>query len=305
MDFRLVIKPLLDILAQQGVCTDTNSLALSQALMCITTGWRDTVLRNIPGIITAFIVLALALFIDDRVQSGVERLVGLRNGQRELARLLGRMARFGVLILALLYILSIFKLNTLVTSFVASLGIAGLVIAFALQDITKNFAAGVLLLLLRPFRLDDRIKVKDFEGFVTDISLRATALRTLDGEEVLVPNADVYGSPIINFTRYPRRRYHTSLTLPATLPIESVRQRLEAALRELPGLEREPAPQVVVTAAGDTLMLDARYWLLSQAADAALITTQVVERLQGLIEEVKAQPRPDEGTSDRAEAQRD
>lgn len=250
--------------------------------------WQQTVINNIPNIVIALIVLLVAFFVDDRAQRAVERLVGLRNGQREIARLLGRMARVGVLVFAVLIVVSIFRLTAIVTSFVASLGIAGLVIAFALQDITKNFAAGVLLLVLRPFRLDDTIKVKEFEGTVTDISLRATTLRTSDGVEVLVPNADVYSNPITNLTRYARRRYHVPITIPATLPTEPVRRELEGALREIPGLETEPAPEVVITALEDgSVHLDAQYWLLAQAGGSAQTKSRVIERLHREVEALK------------------
>lgn len=279
--------PLRDQVAQT---TCTTLPTTGEQFACVAASWRVTILQNIPNILIAAVVLVVALLIDDRVQRAVERLIGRNNRQRELARLLGRMARAAVLIFALLIVVSIFQLTSVVTSFVASLGIVGLVLAFALQDITKNFAAGVLLLILRPFRLDDRIKVKDFEGVVTDISLRATSLLTSDGEEVLVPNADVYGSPIVNLTRYPRRRYHVALELPATLPIEPTRQRLEAALREMPGLEHEPAPEVIITASsGATITLDARYWLPSTAKGVATTHTQVVGRLHELVERFKAQ----------------
>ncbi len=272
----------------QMQCGETETI--NQCLGTLSAGWRESILKNIPNMIQALVVLAIAFFIDERAQNAVERLVGLRDGRRELARLLGRMARLAVLVLAVLYVLSVFKQTQLVTSFIASLGIAGLVIAFALQDITKNFAASVLLLLLRPFGLDDRIRVKDFEGVVTDISLRATTLRTSDGEEVLVPNADVYSNPIVNLTRYTRRRYHVPITVPATLPIEPVRQRLEAALRETPGLEQEPLPQIVVTAVSDdSVTLDAQYWLPSQAKDVSQKQTLVIERLNELAQTLKAQ----------------
>jgi small conductance mechanosensitive channel len=269
-------------------CNDLETLG--QCLSKLSGGWRESILRNIPNMIQALIVVAIALFIDERAQQAVERLVGRRDGQRELGRLLGRMARIAVLALAALYVLSVFRQTQLVTSFIASLGIVGLVLAFALQDITRNFAAGTLLLILRPFRLDDRIRVKDFEGVVMDISLRATTLRTSDGEEVLVPNADVYSSPIINLTRYPRRRFHVPLTAPATLPIEPLRQQLETVLRAIPGLEQEPPPQVVVTAvSADSVTLDAQYWLLSQAQDTARKHSLVIEQLSAVIRALKEQ----------------
>lgn len=252
--------------------------------------WRDTLIRNIPGVVIAGVVLLIALVLDDRVQRWVERIVGLREGRRELARLLGRMARWAVIIFALLIIVSIFKLTQVVAAFVASLGIMGLVIAFALQDITKNFAAGVLLLIQRPFRLDDRIKVKDFEGTVIDVTLRSTTLRTADGDEVLVPNADVYISTIINFSRYPRRRYHVALTVPATISVQPLQQQLEASLREFKGIEAEPPPSVLLTALNaDGVTLDATYWLSSRATEAPAIMAQVIARLHEIIEQYKQQ----------------
>lgn len=258
--------------------------------------WRDlqaTLISQIPEILLALIVLAIALLIDERVQNAVERVVGRRDGQRELARLLGRMARIGVVIAALLIIVSIFQWYPLLASFVASLGIAGLIIAFALQDITKNFAAGVLLLLLRPFRLEDQIRVRDFEGTVTDISLRATTLRTVDGTEVLVPNADVYISPIINYTRYPRRRYHVALSLPAEVPVEVALSRLQATLAQLPAVEAQPAPEVRVTGiAGDNLTLDAAFWIRSNHPDAPGILSQATTRLHATLRDLRAQTAP-------------
>lgn len=258
--------------------------------------WRDlqaTLIGQIPEILLALIVLAIALLIDERVQLAVERIVGRRDGQRELARLLGRIARIGVVIVALLIIVSIFQWYPLLASFVASLGIAGLIIAFALQDITKNFAAGVLLLLLRPFRLEDQIRVRDFEGTVTDISLRATTLRTADGTEVLVPNADVYISPIINYTRYPLRRYHIALTLPAEVAADVAQPRLQAALAQLPGVEPHPAPAVRVTGiAGENLTLDAAFWIRSNHPDASGIVSQATTLLHATLRDLRAQSAP-------------
>lgn len=259
-----------------------QAITMLEQLSRSVASWRDTIISNIPGIVISIVVLAIAFLIDGRAQQAVERIVGRRDTQRELARLLGRMARFTVILVALLIVVSIFKLTEVVAAFVASLGIAGLVIAFALQDITKNFAAGVLLLIQRPFRLDDRIKVKEFEGTVLDISLRATALRTADGEEVLLPNADVYTSPIINYTRYPRRRHHVRFKAPERIPIEPLRQHLEAVLRATPGPDPDPAPQVVIVTGAtpaDGLILDAIYWLPSQSVAITQATSAVAEQL--------------------------
>ena len=89
---------------------------------------------------------------------------------------------------------------------VTGLGLTSLALGFALKDIISNFISGILILTLRPFRLGDQIIVGETEGNVERIELRATQLRTYDGRVVLVPNAEVFTSRIINNTATPIRR---------------------------------------------------------------------------------------------------
>lgn len=247
--------------------------------------WGKTLLAASPKIVGAIIVLVIALMIDDRARHTVENLLR-RRGHRELGRLLGRLVRLGILLLGLLVVLGIFQQTGIVASFIASLGIVGLIIAFALQDITKQFAAGVLLLVQRPFRLDDRIKVGAFEGTVTDISLRAIALHTADGHEVLIPNADVYSGAITNLTRYPQRRITVPFVLPATLDPLIVLPRLESILRETPGLSHDaqakPPTIAVVSLGKEDINCEARFWVPAANDTTALITAATVRLHQAL-----------------------
>lgn len=243
--------------------------------------WGKAILAALPQIIQALIVIAITLWADGRLQSMVERAVGEGHGRRELARLLGRLIRIGVLVLGLVVVLGIFKQASILASFIASLGIFGLLIAFALQDITKNFAAGVLLLIQRPFGLDDRIRVGAFEGVVTDVSLRATVLRTVEGHEVLIPNADVFAGTIVNLTRYPVRRQTIPLVLPLDIDADTARAALEGALRAIPGVEPDPAPVIAYTAVGkEDQQLEARFWVKSTAPELPAIVSRATLALQ-------------------------
>lgn len=265
---------------------------MEEILPWVTEVTRSTIVNNLAHIASAAVVVLVALTINRRAQPAIERIVARTGNGRELARLLLRMLRIGVWITAAVIILGLFKQTEIVTGFVASLGIAGLILAFALQDITKNFAAGVLLLLLRPFRLDDRIKVRDWEGQVTDVTLRATVLHTADGVEVLVPNADVYASPITNLTRYPKRRHTVTLTVPLPTPVEQVRTQCEGTLRTLAMIEQQPAPQVIataLTAAG--VALEARFWLPA-AIDASSRVSAVIEALRPHVEQAQEAAAP-------------
>lgn len=117
---------------------------------------------------------------------------------------LGNTARYIVLIFAALFVLNTFGVQT--TSFIAALGAAGLAIGLALQGTLSNVAAGVMIILFRPVRLGDFITVSGVSGTVKDISLNTTELATLDNVQVIVPNANVWGSVITNYSVYDTRR---------------------------------------------------------------------------------------------------
>ena len=252
--------------------------------------WGESLLAQIPNVLKALVVVGITLFADERLQRFVERVVGEGRNRRELARLLGRLVRIGVLFAGALVVLGIFGQTALLASFITSLGIFGLLIAFALQDITKNFAAGVLLLIQRPFGLDDRIKIGVNEGIVTDVSLRATMLRTAEGHEVLIPNADVFSGTIINLTRYPLRRHAITITLPLDADAEAARHALTAALEGVPGVEREPPPHVASTAVGkEDQQFEARFWIKSDAPGTPAIVSAATLAVQQEVQALRVQ----------------
>src|SRR5262249_23866915 len=149
-----------------------------------------------------------------------------------------------------------------------------LVIGFALQDIVKHFAAGVLLLMLRPFRIGDEVRIGAFVGHVQDVQLRATVLKTNDGSEVLIPNADVYNSAIVNLSRYALHRHSVALELPASLDLEHTRAALEQALGDVPGVAADPPPSVVITGLnGKAATVELRLWVDERAHLPDAVTT--------------------------------
>jgi small-conductance mechanosensitive channel len=187
------------------------------------------------------------------------------------------MVRIGVLLIGLVLALGQLGFGQAVLSFVAGLGIAGIVIGFALQDIVKHFAAGVLLLMLRPFRIGDEVRIGAFEGHVQDVQLRATVLKTSAGDEVLIPNADVYNGTIVNLSRYSLHRHSVKLEVPASLELERAGAALGHALGQVPGVAANPPPAVVatgLTSAAATVEL--RFWIDERAHTPAAVTSAVI-----------------------------
>ncbi|MFO7920522.1 mechanosensitive ion channel family protein [Rhodobacteraceae bacterium W635] len=160
--------------------------------------------------IAGSLVGAVAIVVATFIISGwlKRRIVNIAQKYKELDDtlfiFLGNTARYIVLIFGALFVLNTFGVQT--TSFIAAIGAAGLAIGLALQGTLSNVAAGVMIILFRPVRLGDFITVSGVSGTVKDISLNTTELATLDNVQVIVPNANVWGSVITNYSVYDTRR---------------------------------------------------------------------------------------------------
>ena len=217
-------------------------------------------LAFLPRLISGVVIFLITLY----VSAWLAKIAGLAMERRMLDKevivLLKRVVRLAVLIIGIIQALA--QVNFDVTSLIAGLGIAGFTIGFALQDVAKNFVAGVLLLLQQPFNIGDAIEVAGFGGKVTDITLRTTELRTWDGRDVLIPNGDVYVKPIINFSRNPRRRIDLAVSIKQDWEPGRLTDLVLEALGKESRVLAEPASEAVGTASGEaTTELTAFYWV--------------------------------------------
>jgi small conductance mechanosensitive channel len=146
-------------------------------------------------VVLALVIGGAAWFLAIRVRNAIQHTYTQTKGDLGLGILLGRLGYFAVLTLGILLILPIFGLSA--TAVVATLGVLGLAISLAMQDVLKNIFAGMYLLVERPFRPGDLLKVRDFVGTVESVDLRTTTLRA-DGEVIYVPNAILFSEILVN-----------------------------------------------------------------------------------------------------------
>lgn len=221
---------------------------------------------SLPRLISAVVIFVVMLVVAAVVAKAIQRACAARKLDREATLLLSRLGRYSMIILGIIWALR--QVNFDVTGFVAALGIIGFTIGFALQDISKNFVAGILLLWQQPFDIGDTISVNGYTGSVTDISLRATEIRSLDGLQVFIPNADVYANPLTNFSKARKRRvslragvsYDTNLPRATQIALEAV--------KGVPGLIADPAPAVVFDTFGEASVdFLLTYWIDTAQTD--------------------------------------
>jgi small conductance mechanosensitive channel len=141
-------------------------------------------------------------------------------------------------------------------------GFLALAFSLAFQDILKNFIAGLFMLLERPFRLGDEITVDNHTGIVENIEMRATTLRTNEGEQVLIPNALVYTGTIVNRSRYPARLFTLTAKVPEGVAVDGLVDRLREKLVSRTEVAKDPPPHLGLQPSIDGgLTLEVRYWL--------------------------------------------
>jgi small conductance mechanosensitive channel len=171
-------------------------------------------------------------------------------------------------------------------------GFLALAISLAFQDILKNFIAGLFMLLERPFRLGDEITVDNHTGIVENIEMRATTLRTSDGEQVITPNSLVYTGTIINRTRYPTRMFTLTAKVPDGIVVDGLVERLRDELKNRPDISKDPVPHVGLQPSVDGgLTLEVRYWLDYRKNDPLATQAAIGQQVYRAIHSPDAAPK--------------
>jgi small conductance mechanosensitive channel len=199
--------------------------------------WLEDTISMLPNVMVAFLILILFYLL-----AKVIRIIS----RRILNRLSERASINNNLISSILYIITlsiglIISLNVLhlqqtVTSLLAGAGIAGLAIGFAFQDISANFIAGVLMAFRQPIKVGDIINTKGYTGIVEQIDMRVTIIKTFQGLHVLIPNKDVFQTPVTNYTKTYERRIDLEVGISYGEDLERVRDITIAAVDRMPFL---------------------------------------------------------------------
>ena len=209
---------------------------------------------------------ALAGMLSRWARRGLARLSTV---DATLAGFLGEVVRYVVLVLVVVTVLAQFGVQT--TSIIAALGAAGLAIGLALQGTLSNIAAGIMLLVLRPFRVGEFVEAGGIMGTVVEIGLFTTEFRKPDGVYLMTPNSQIWNQAVTNYTRNPTRRLEVTVGIDYDDDIERARRALIDMAGADPRVLPEPAPTVHV-AVLNASSVDLTLW--AWAASAEWFATQ-------------------------------
>jgi len=242
--------------------------------------------RDIPTFVVAIIIILLAAWIAQavgRVMLHADRYSPRLDPSLEL--LIRQLVVAGIITFGVTVAFGI--LGVSFATIIASFGVAGLIVGFALKDILENFVAGILILWRRPYEISDQIQIGTSMGTVTEINFRSTSLQTPDGIEVLIPNSLIFNQPIQNFTESGSRRTTIVVTFPPETDLALAASLLKQAVESLEGVLSSPAPEVLLLGSTSTeYQLHVRYW----TAPTIQATNEIESAARTAVARVLARP---------------
>lgn len=183
---------------------------------------QDLLIQYAINVIAAIAILTVGLIIARVVSHALTRVMNLRNIDATVVHFLAAIVRYGILAFTFIAVLG--RVGVQTTSVIAILGAAGLAVGLALQGSLSNFAAGVLLVILRPLRAGEYVDLDGIAGTVDQVQIFSTTLRTPDNKIIVVPNAKIIAGNIINFSREATRRIDITVSVAYDADIDHVKK---------------------------------------------------------------------------------
>lgn len=252
--------------------------------------WANLLLKlQTVGFELALNVLAgLAIFLIGRalvglVDKGIRRVMRARAVDPILESFIATLVYWALL--AFVIIAAISKVGVQTASLIAVLGAAGLAVGLALQGSLANFAAGVLIVIFRPYRVGDWVEAAGVSGSVVQVQLLTTVLKSADNKQIVVPNGQIMNSIITNYSAHPTRRIDMLIGVSYDDDIDNVRGTIRELVEADERILAEPACQIVVAELGESSVdINVRPWVNTD--DYWPVKFDLTERIKTRFDEV-------------------
>lgn len=260
--FTFVLK--LILLTNNNIIMDENITNISENLSAATDLLMDFAVVYGLRLIGAVLALIIGLWIVGKISKSLRKLMEKRDLDPSLRGFLGTLLSITLKVLVIISVLSMVGIQ--MTSFIAILGAASLAIGLSLQGSLQNFAGGIIILILKPFKVGDFIDGQGHMGTVEDIQIFTTQLKTVDNKVITIPNGGLANSAITNFSKKETRRVDWTFGIAYGDSYEKAREILMRLIEEDSRIHKDPAPFIALSSLGDSSVnIVVRVWL--NAAD--------------------------------------
>lgn len=244
----------------------------------------DLTMSFIPKVIGAIIILWIGFKLIRVLKNTITKVLDRRNAEPSLKGFLTSLV--DVLMKVMLVIMAMDVIGVKATSFIAILGAAGLAIGMALQGTLQNFASGVIILLLKPFRVGDYIESGGHKGYVNAIHIFNTYIRPFNGRIIVVPNSQLATSTIINHTKEDKIRLEVVASVAYGTDLKQAKEVLMGVIEKDSLILKDPAPTVCVSNLGDS-SVDLSMWMWTTVEDYWTVWKHIREDVYNALYEAK------------------
>ncbi|MEQ9913929.1 small-conductance mechanosensitive channel MscS [Pectobacterium polaris] len=239
-------------------------------------------LQYAVNIVAALVILIVGLVIARIVSGTINKLMINRSIDSTVADFLSALVRYGIIAFTLIAVLS--RVGVQTASVIAVLGAAGLAIGLALQGSLANFAAGVLLVIFRPFRTGEWVDLGGVSGSVTQVQIFSTTLRTSDGKIIVVPNGKIIAGNIINSSREPDRRTEIIVGVAYDADIDMVKKLLGDIVAADERIQHDKGVTIRLNEMAAS-SLDFVVWVWTTNGDAQAVYWDLLESFKRVLDE--------------------
>ena len=262
----------MDLSDLKGVVTGENTL-LRDGLRELT----EMTVGFVPKLLVAILILWVGMKLAKMVRKLIIKALERRNAEPSLKSFLGSLV--DVLLKAMIIIMAMDVVGIKATSFIALLGAMGLAIGMALQGTLQNFAGGVIILLMKPFKVGDYIECGQFKGYIQEIRIFHTVMRPFNGRTIVIPNSELSNKSLINHTKEENIRLDVVASVAYGSDLEKVKEVLMEVINNEPLIQTEPkAPVVAVSELGNS-SVDLSMWMWVKVEDYWTVWLRIRENI--------------------------
>ncbi len=244
----------MDLTDIKAVVTGENTF-LKDGLHALT----ELTVGFVPKLIGAILVLWVGLKLANMLRKLIEKALDKRGAEGSLKTFLGSL--INVLLKAMVIFMAMDVIGIKATSFIALLGAMGLAIGMALQGTLQNFAGGVIILLMKPFKVDDYIECGQYKGYIKEIRIFHTIMRPFNGRTIIIPNSELATKSLINHTKEPVIRLDVVASVAYGTDLKKAKEVLWEVIKAEPLLKWEPKAPVVAVSELNNSSVDISMWL--------------------------------------------
>ncbi len=239
-------------------------------------GLLDLTVAFVPKLLGCILVLWVGFKLIKLLKKALTKMLDRRNAESTLKGFLTSLV--DVLMKVMLIIMAMDIIGIKATSFIAVLGAAGLAIGMALQGTLQNFAGGVIILLLRPFKVGDYIEVGSFKGYVKEIRIFHTLIRPFNGRIIIVPNSELATKSLINHTKDNVIRLDVVASVAYGTDLDKARQVIQSVIDNDPLILKDPMPKFCVSELNSS-SVDYSLWLWTTVDDYWTLWMRIRENI--------------------------